>query len=859
MNRKASPNRTPGTASLWFACIVVFFFPSPSIAQVDFARDIEPIFHERCYMCHGSAVQMNGFRLDRKQDALRGSLSGPMILPGNSAESKITERITSGQDGFRMPPAGEPLAAGQIAAIRAWIDGGAEWPESAPPPELSSEEKSLHWSYRPVRRPETPAVQQQRGVRNPVDAFVLAKLESENVKPSEEADRLTLMRRVYFDLIGLPPTPEEVDRFVADQRSDAYERLVDELLRSPHFGERQAIPWLDAARYADSDGYERDPARPYAWRWRDWVIRALNDDKPFDEFSIEQIAGDLLPGASVEQRVATGFLRNGVKNREAGVKSAEKRFEETIDRVSTIGTAWLGLTVGCAQCHDHKYDAISQKEFYQFYALFNNSVERDIEAPLPGETGPYLRAYPEYRAKREKILRENGIYELQAVFHRKLLETMENPGVNTDWDFQLTEWRAANDRADWTLLAKPEELTQIERDSLIDWFLSRRGPDVAKNEELTEKVGEVKKELQALEEQLPDYTRAYTMIERDKPVATHIALRGDWRSPGLEVHPGTLAVLPEFEPRNKPARLAFAEWLVADVNPLTPRVTVNRMWQDLFGTGLVRTSNDFGTQGEAPSHPALLDWLAAEFVESGWSRKHVLRLMVTSSAYRQSSRARPDLAERDPGNRWLARQNRLRLPAEIVRDNALAASGLLYPEIGGESIYPPQPEGVAELGYAKKSWNEETGPERYRRGLYIFFQRTAPYPMLINFDAPTTLTAVVQRERSNTPLQALNLLNDPVFEEAAQALAVRVVHEEKEFSDRLERLFRLCLSRAPEASEKDLAETFFQRQRELLQRDVEAQRKIAPFLPPGEQQLDMAAWTGVARGLMNLDEFVTRE
>jgi hypothetical protein len=831
----------------------------PALAQVDFARDVEPIFHERCYMCHGSAVQMNGLRLDRKADALRGSLAGPVIVPGNSADSKLLQRVLSDQEGVRMPPAGEPLAGSQIDALRAWIDAGAEWPERAAPPELSAEDKSRHWSYRPVQRLAAPEVQQQSWPRNAIDRFVLAKLESEAVKPSPEADRVTLLRRAYFDLIGLPPTPEEVDRFLADQRPDAYERLVDELLHSPHYGEKQAIHWLDAARYADSDGYERDPFRPYAWRWRDWVIRALNEDKPFDRFTVEQIAGDLLPGAAVEQRVATGFLRNGVKNREAGVKSEEKRFEEVIDRISTIGTVWMGLTVGCAQCHDHKYDAISQQEFYQFYALLNNAVERDIEAPLPGQTGPYLRAYPEYRAKRHKILSDNGIYELQTEYQRRLVDTMENPGVNTDWDFQLTEWRAANDRADWKMLAKPAELTEIEKDAVMDWFLGHPGPVFDKDKAIKEKIASVRKELNALKKELPDAARAYTMIERHEPEVTHIALRGDWRSPGMEVQPGTLAVLPELAPKEKPVRLAFAEWLVSENNPLTPRVTVNRMWQELFGAGIVRTSNDFGTQGEAPSHSALLDWLAAEFVDSGWSRKHVLRLMVTSATYRQASLARPELAERDPGNRWLARQNRLRLPAELIRDEALAASGLLYPEIGGESIRPPQPEGVSDLGYAKKPWDADTGPRRYRRGLYIFFQRTAPYPMLTNFDAPDTLTAAVKRERSNTPLQALNLLNDPVFAEAAQALAVRVVHEENGFAERLERMFRLVLSRAPKAGEKDLLVTFWQRQRELLENDAAARENIAPFVPEGEQPLDMAAWTGLARGLMNLDEFISRE
>ncbi len=849
----------PRILQIWITVVVGFIVSSAAFAQVDFVRDVEPILHERCYICHGESMQMNGLRLDRKDAALKGGYSGPIITPGDSSASKLIQRVSSGKEGFRMPPAGDPLSGSQVAALKAWIDSGAEWPDRQPVLELSESEKKSHWSFRPVRRPQPPAVKNDSWARNPIDRFVLAKLESEGIEPSPEADRIILIRRASFDLTGLPPTPEEVDRFVADSAPAAYENLVDKLLRSPHYGERQAIPWLDASRYADSDGYERDPIRPHAWRWRQWVIEALNSDMPFDQFTIEQIAGDLLPNATIEQRVATGFLRNGVKNREAGVKNEEKRFEEVIDRISTISINWLGLTAGCAQCHNHKYDPISQKEFYQLYAVFNNAVERDVPAPLPGQAGPYLRAYPDYRAKREEILTNNGIYALQAEFQRKLIKAMEDPGVNTDWDFHLTEWRAAHDRADWWLMAKPEELTQFEKDELIDFFLQRTGPDVAKDKELLEKVKAVQKELSALEETLPDSTRAYTMIERGKPEATHIALRGDWRSPGLEVQPGTLAVLPEYKPEGKPVRLAFAEWLVRKDNPLTPRVTVNRMWQELFGTGLVRTSNDFGTQGEKPSHPELLDWLASEFVQSGWNRKHLLRLIVTSATYRQASLARPNLRERDPENRWLSRQNRLRLPAELVRDNALAASGLLYPAIGGKSVRPPQPEGVSELGYSKKTWNADTGPERYRRGLYIFFQRTTPYPMLINFDAPTTLTAVVRRERSNTPLQALNLLNDPVFEEAAQALAVRVVQEKAEFAERLDRMFRLCLSRSPDPSEKDRIATFFERQHELLKEDVEGQARIAPFVPPGEERLDMAAWTGVARGLMNLDEFVNRE
>jgi len=826
-------------------------------AQVDFNRDIEPIFHKRCYACHGPSVQMNGLRLDRKEEAMAGSLAGPVIVAGNSAASSLVERITSTKDGHRMPPSGPPLKPEEIAAIRAWIDAGAPWPEKAVEATASPEPGRGRWSFQPVKRPAPPPVKNQSWPRNAIDRFILARLESEGVEPSPEADPVTLVRRLYLDLIGLPPTPEEIDEFVADTRPHAWRELAERLLRSPHYGEKQALGWLDAARYADSDGYERDPQRPWAWRWRDWVIRAFNEDMPFDRFTIEQLAGDLLPRATVEQRVATGFLRNGVKNREAGVHNDEKRFEEMVDRVNTVGTVWLGLTLGCAQCHNHKYDPISQKEYYQLYAVFNGAVERDIPAPLAGQLGPYQRAYPTYLAERERILGENGIPQLFALWKQKMLEAMDRPGVRTDWDFQLTEWRAAKDRSDWKLRSPENELTEYERDEVLEWFLANPGPDVS--EEDRQRIQAARKALQELKAKLPPLARAYTMIEQREPVVTRIALRGDWRSPGLPVEPGTPQVLPPLRMNGKPARLAFAEWLVSRENPLTARVQVNRIWQEFFGRGLVQTADDFGTQGEKPSHPELLDWLAAEFVESGWSRKHIIRLIVDSATYRQSSRWRPDLAERDPNNRWLARQNRIRLPAELIRDRALAASGLLYPKIGGESVRPPQPEGVGELMYAQKPWVADEGPERYRRGLYIFFQRTAPYPMLINFDAPGRLVAAVERKRSNTPLQALNLLNDQAFFEAAQALAVRVVQEASGTEQRLERIFRLCLGRKPSEAEAARIREFLARQQALLAGDSSAVARLAPYVPEGEDRAELAAWTGVARGLMNLDEFLTRE
>ena len=836
------------------------FLLAASAAAVDFETDIEPIFHQRCFACHGPANQMSGFRLDQKDAALKGGYSGAVIVPGDAGASKLLDRVTSDKANFQMPPGGPPLSAEQIAALRAWIDAGAGWPESAPAKQLTQEQRSQHWSFQPIQRPAMPKVDASSWARNPIDLFVLAKLESEGVKPSPEAGKVTLLRRAHFDLTGLPPTPEDVESFLADDSPEAYGKVVDGLLDSEHFGERWAIPWLDAARYADSDGYERDPLRPHAWRWRQWVIESINDDQPFDEFTVEQLAGDLLPGATLEQRVATGFLRNGIKNREAGVKLEEKRFEETIDRISTVGTVWLGLTVGCAQCHDHKYDPLSQKEFYQLYAFLGNSVERDIEAPLPGELGPYLLAYPEYRQKRDKILADNEIEPHYQQWRKEIIEAMDRPGERTDWDFRVTEWRATFDRADWLMRTPDAELPELYRDLRVDAFLSRLGPDIDKDEKLKEKLQAVRDEVNALTaESFPIRTQAYTMIEQDQPEATHIALRGDWRAPGMEVEPGPPAVLAEIQDAKAPARLALARWLVDPKNPLTARVTVNRWWQELFGAGLVSSTNDFGTQGEPPTHPALLDWLATQLLDQDWSRKALLRMMVTSAAYRQASEHRPDLEERDPDNKWLARQNRLRLPAQLVRDNALAVSGLLNPKLGGPSVYPPQPEGVSELGYSKKTWPEERGPDRYRRGLYIHFQRTTPYPFLINFDSSDTLTTKVKRERSNTPLQALNLLNDKVFMEASTALALQVALERQGFDARLERMFMRTLSRPPDAREKDRAATYFNRQKEIFAAEEGAAAKLAPLVPPGENQLELAAWAGVARGLLNLDEFFVRE
>ena len=803
--------------------------------KIDFTRDIEPVLRKKCQVCHGAQQQMNGLRLDDGEAALRGGYSGPVIVPGKSAASKLIERVSSTKKDFMMPPAGERVSPAEIDRLRAWIDQGASWPASAA--KTQARPKSAHWAFQPVARAQPPSIQNRNWVRNPIDQFVLARLEADGITPSPDAGRLTLLRRVKLDLTGLPPSPEEVAEFLNDNRADAYEQLVERLLALPHYGEKWARHWLDLARYADSDGYEKDQSRPYAWRWRNWVIDALNRDMPFDQFTTEQIAGDLLPNATVEQRVATGFHRNTLTNREAGVSRVEARFEQVLNRANTVGTVWLGLTVGCAQCHDHKYDPISQKEYYQFFAFFNGAEDEFIEAPLPGEMGPFLQARPEYDKKRAELLAEYKIPELQIEWERRIRVGLDTPGKDLEFDFSLTSMRAMFDHAEKILRMPPEKRTARQSRRLTDYFINSPGPAIARDKELTAKFKELREKLGKLNETLPALTEAQILVDDPQSPKTHIAIRGDYRNPGIEVQPGVLAILPSMKPAEAP-RLDLARWLTSADNPLTARVAVNRMWQEFFGRGLSRTADDFGTQGEKPTHPELLDWLARQFMERGWSMKQMHRLIVTSATYRQSSNARPEIDQRDPDNTLLARQKRLRLPAESIRDSALYASGLLNTAIGGRSVRPPIPAGVVELGYANSvKWNESQGPDRYRRGLYIHFQRTTPYPQLMNFDAPDSNVTCARRRTSNTPLQALNLLNDPVFVEAAQALAVRLLQQTPQsVAARLDKAFLLCLGRRPSGRERE---------------------RLAKYVD--EQAGADSAWTGVARILLNLDEFITRE
>jgi hypothetical protein len=813
---------------------------------IDFTRDVQPILTTRCSGCHGPQQQMNGLRVDDSK-ALLG-----VVTPGDSASSKLIQRVSSTKKGFAMPPIGAPLTSAEIATLSAWIDEGAKIPASA--------SHAKHWSFQPISRPALPEVVGKTWTRNPIDNFILARLQVERIQPSPEADRNTLIRRLSLDLTGLPPTPEETEAFLTDKHPDAYERLVDRLLRSPHYGEARARGWLDLAHYADSDGYEKDQTRPWAWRYRQWVIDAFNRDMPYDEFTIEQIAGDLLPAATVDQKVATGFLRNTLTNREAGVNRAEARFEQIVNRTNTVATVWLGLTVGCAQCHNHKFDPITHKYYYQFFAFFNSADEIDIDAPLPGEQGPYLAARPEYDKKRQKILEDYGVAELQAQWEPRIQQAFREQGKELEWNFAVTELRASFDGADHFLKGEWTNRTPRQAERLTDFFLQEPGPEIGKNKAESAFLREARRKLQELRAALPEIAQAPVMENLANPPQSNIHLGGDYQALGAAVEPGIPSLFPPISvPRQN--RLTLARWLVSRENPETARVAVNRMWQDFFGQGLVVTSENFGTQGDKPSYPELLDWLASEFQDHEWSIKYMDKLIVMSAAYRQSSAFRKELENTDPNNILIARQSRLRLPGETIRDEALAASGLLNTAIGGKSVRPPQPAGVAELGYAGSvKWPESTGLDRYRRGLYIHFQRTTPYPMLMNFDEPDSNTTCTRRGRSNTPLQALNLLNDPVFFEAAQALATRVLEEMPGgITERLDYAFMLVVARPPTAGERQRLTDYFEQQKQLLAKDPKASENMQPFHPPGVDPLDAAAWVGVSRVLLNLDEFITRE
>lgn len=1009
--------------------------PPAATRTVDFVKDIQPILAKSCYSCHGPEQQEGGLRLHHKVDAAKGGDNGAAFVAGKSAESRLIKFVAGVNDeGTLMPPEGEGqrLSAEQVGLLRAWIDQGAIWPDSAD----SQLAQSKHWSLQPIADRQPPAVRNRAWVRNGIDHFVLARLEELGIGPSPEADKVTLLRRLYLDLLGLPPSPAEVDAYLRDTSDDAYEQLVTRLLNSPHYGERWGRHWLDLARYADSDGYEKDTARPFAWRWRNWVIEAMNRDLPFDQFTIEQLAGDLLPNATLDQRIATGFHRNTLVNKEGGVDQEEFRVKAVVDRVNTTGTVWLGLTVGCAQCHSHKYDPVAQREFYGLFAFFNSVSDVDLPAPLPEqveaygkakaafdrEHAPYVAAVTKYEkehlaerlAKWEATAAAGAIswtplepqsmrsaqgatltkqadhavlasgknpdkdtYELEftlpmAGITAIRLEVLpddklpaKGPGRVKHGNFVLSELRAAavaqgSDSAAYPLtfgatssdFAQGKDGKEFPPEAAIDgksdtgWAiapqfgqrhaavfelsspLSQEGhrlalsldqqhgqqhtigklrvsvttaANAAKGRDWPDEIvrilqkprGERTKQEQtallnqykSVDEELAKLltaaaehakkapvdpattTKAQAFAELAKPRTTHLMIRGDFLRKGDEVPPHTPAVLHKLPSEGQTSnRLDLARWLVDPNNPLTPRVTVNRVWQVYFGRGLVATPDDFGKQGTPPTHPELLDWLARQFIKQGWSLKSLHKLIVTSAAYRQSSAVRSDLEQQDPQNLWLARQTRFRVEAEVIRDLTLAASGLLNRTIGGASVRPPQPAGVSELTYAGAAkWVESKGPDRYRRGMYTHFQRTSPYPMLMTFDAPDSNVCVVRRERSNTPLQALTLLNDATFFEAAQALGRRILAESpmiegsEATTSRLDHAFRLCLAREPSEAELARLEQLHQVLLASCRAQPEESKKLIGTPPAGVETAEAASWVVLARTLLNLDEFVTRE
>jgi hypothetical protein len=1035
------------------ACaLVVLAGRAPAVAAggrpaPDFERDVRPILEANCVSCHGPKQQESLLRLDTRGEALKGGMSGAVIVPGRSRESPLVRHLR-GELTPRMPNEKPPLSAEEIARIAAWIDAGAAGPGDAP----GAPEPAKHWAYQRPQRGALPSVRDSGWVRSPIDAFVLARLEREGLRPSPEAARETLVRRLSLDLVGLPPTPQEVDAFVNDQGPGAYAALVERLLASPRYGERWARPWLDLARYADTNGYEKDQRRT-AWKYRDWVIAALNRDLSFRDFTVEQLAGDMLKDASVEQRIATGFNRNSQLNQEGGIDVEEYRFETLVDRVATTSTVWLGSTLQCAQCHNHKFDPFPQQDYYRFMAFFDNG---EYKVHGQGEevvdrwiVEPELELATPEQAKRREALRQeaSGLrFELDKRELSAELAAFESAIAGSAAAFTTLEpasfaakggvtWETLDDGS-LRVLGKPEEkerytltvrtrlggITAFRVEALPDSLLPQQGPgressgsfvltslSVKDGEQAlplksavadynekgrtaalaidshpatgwgvtaeaeagrahaliaalerplgrpdapkrsgaaaavrtltftlgfesgwphplaslgrfrlsattaerpfagleppadvrpllavaaAERTAEQKQKLdawfrpiapsldavrdrsRAIQNELEDMKVVTTLVMQERAgferPSTLLRVKGSFTNPGERVYAAVPRALGGLGDDLPPNRLGLARWLVSDQNPLTARVTVNRLWETLFGSGLVKTVEDFGSQGERASHPELLDWLAVEFMEKGWSQKQLLREIVSSATYRQVSDVSPALLERDPDNRLLARGARYRVEAEMVRDLALAASGLLAEKLGGPSVYPRQPEGVWNVPYSEMKWETSGGEDLHRRSLYTFYRRSSPYPSLVTFDAPSREMCTVRRVRTDTPLQALTTLNDPVFVEAARALALRMAREGgTRAADRIAYGHRLCTARRPADADLEALLAFFGRESARFAGDPAAARAVLGSEQPAppaaaegggdEAAADEAALTMVANVLLNLDSTITRE
>jgi hypothetical protein len=791
-------------------------------ADFDFNRDIRPILSNHCFHCHGPDEQTReaGLRLDLASGAFSNADSGsPAIVPGDTEASTLMERILTDDHSLLMPPpeTNKPLSAAQKEILAKWILAGAPW--------------SDHWSFAPVVRPAEP--QGEFLSANPIDRFVRSKLRDRGWSSAPEADRITLARRLFLDLTGLPPSPQQVTEFVNDPRPDAYEQLVESLLASPHFGEKMAIQWLDAARFADTNGYHLDNGRDMSV-WRAWVIDAFNTNMPFDQFTIEQLAGDLLENPTPSQLIATGFNRNHMINFEGGAIPEEYHNAYIVDRVNTTGALWLGMSVGCGQCHDHKYDPLTQREYYQLYAFFNNIDEKGLDGNK-GNAAPLLP-----------------------------VPTPEQQQRLAELDSELNQLQ--------------ESLQTAQQSSSTD-------------DEIQRLQKAIEEKTKARQEYLASTRTTMVMRERGERRETFVLERGEYDRKKEKVEPALPAFLPGWQTTSAKSgdnqttpsglnRLDLARWLVSDQHPLTPRVAVNRLWQTFFGTGIVKTMEEFGSQGELPSHPELLDWLAAEFRDPQfalnhggkphrWDVNHIIRLIVHSETYRQSSQVPTEHYSRDPENRWLARASRFRLPAELIRDQALVASGLIRHNVGGPSVSPYQPDGLwQELSSRNdsKNWTAQEfvqshGDDLYRRGMYTFWKRTSPPPMMSTFDAPDRETCTLQRSRTNTPLQALVLMNDPVFVEAARKMGERVLREAPaETNPRIHLAMELATGRRARDRELEI----LRRMLAQFEKQFTNPESATRFLEVGESTVqwenkqELAAWALLCSAILNLDEVVTR-
>ncbi|GAB3645960.1 hypothetical protein GCM10028791_05050 [Echinicola sediminis] len=756
--------------SLFYIGLLAFVSCNSEAEKVDFNAEVRPIINGKCISCHGGVKQSGGFSLLFQEDALTPTESGhPAILPGKAEESEMIKRILHQDPEQRMPPEGPALSKEEVEILKKWINQGAEWED--------------HWSFVQPEEPAVPEVNQASWENNPIDQFILAKMEDKGLSPSPQADPTTLARRLSLDITGLPPTQEMVQKLKNDPSSANYEALVDELLSSPQYGERWASMWLDLARYADSKGYEADRHRDM-WKYRDWVIKAFNQDMPFDQFTIEQLAGDLLPEPSKDQLIATGFHRNTMTNDEGGTDDEEFRVAAVLDRVNTTWEVWQGITFACVQCHSHPYDPIRHDEYFKFYAFLNNTADKDT--------------YP-----------------------------VESPviPVYTDIDLQ-------------------------KKEALTNWL------DSVKNSSNTYQLAGMIKEKESELEGIKKYTLPIMQeLPEEEKRSTFVFERGNWTTHGKEVSPGVPGSMPDL-PKGAPSnRLGMAKWLVSGENPLTARVTVNRIWGQLFGKGIVETQEDFGSQGIAPTHPALLDWLALHWMkDQQWHIKALIKLIVTSETYKQSSDVSSKKLKIDAANDYLSRGPRVRLSAEQIRDQALAVSGLLSDKMYGPSVMPHQPEGIWQAVYNGSQWETSEGEDQHRRALYTYIRRTSPYPSMIAFDGPSREFCVNRRIDTNTPLQALVTLNDPVYVEAAQALAKKMQASGKQLDKQITKGFELALFAPPSESDLNTLEKLYQEAKEHFEQTGEGLEN----LDKNQNDIELNSLTVVANAIMNLDAFITK-